>query len=110
LHFTESLFALKFLNLAEKLAITRGLLAIRSEASRHDLDQISMQQWLEEHHQPPRAIGRFWRQVMVSAISEELDRTAAAHGFQVFRLAFLAGANSYEMGVPVVPLGQLYRQ
>ncbi len=33
---------------------------------------------------------------------------AAAHGFQVFRLGFLARRNSYEMGVPAVPLGELY--
>ena len=45
---------------------------------------------------------------MVSAISEELDATAAAHGFQVFRLVFLARKNSYEMGVPAVPLGDFY--
>ena len=36
-----------------------------------------MQQWLEEKRQPPRAIERFWRQVLVSAINEELDRMAA---------------------------------
>ena len=30
------------------------------------------------------------------------------HGFQVFWLAFLARADSYEMGVPSVPLGDLY--
>src|SRR5271170_1654185 len=63
LHFTGSLFALKFLNLSEKLAIARGLLAIRRESSRQDLDRISMRQWLEEHRQPPRAVERFWRQV-----------------------------------------------
>ena len=49
-----------------------------------------MQQWLDEKRQPPRAIERFWRQVLVSAINEELDRMAASHGFQVFRLGFLA--------------------
>jgi zeta-carotene desaturase len=97
------------LNVSEKIAVARGLLAIRRESGRKDLDQISMQQWLVEHSQPPRAIERFWRQVLVSAISEELDRTAAAHGFQVFRLAFLATSNAYEMGVPAVPLGELYR-
>ena len=109
LHFTGSFGSLKFLNLSEKLAVARGLLAIRQESGRTDLDQISMQQWLVEHRQPPRAIERFWRQILVSAISEELDRTAASHGFQVFRLAFLATSNAYEMGVPAVPLGELYR-
>jgi squalene-associated FAD-dependent desaturase len=109
LHFTESFASMKFLSLPERIAVARGLLAIRRESGRRDLDDISMQQWLVEHAQPPRAIERFWRQVLVSAISEEPDRTAAAHGFQVFRLAFLATANAYEMGVPAVPLGELYR-
>ena len=109
LHFAGSFLKLKFLSLSERLAVARGLLAIRRERSRADLDRITMRQWLEEHRQPPRAIDRFWRQVLVSAISEEPDRIAAAHGFQVFLLAFLARSNSYEMGVPAVPLGQLYR-
>ncbi|HTS75361.1 MAG TPA: hydroxysqualene dehydroxylase HpnE [Bryobacteraceae bacterium] len=109
LHFTGSFASLKFLNFSEKLAVARGLLAIRRESARTDLDSITMQQWLAEHGQPPRAIERFWRQILVSAISEELDRIAAAHAFQVFRLAFLATSNAYEMGVPAVPLGQLYR-
>jgi zeta-carotene desaturase len=111
LHFTESFLGLKFLSLADKLAIGRGLLAIRREhATRGDLDRISMLDWLREKDQPPAAIERFWRQVLVSAINEELDRMAAAHGFQVFWQAFLANADAYEMGVPAVPLGELYAE
>jgi zeta-carotene desaturase len=110
LHFTGSLLALKFLNWSEKLAVIRGMLAIRREYSvRDDLERISMQQWLEEKRQPPRAIERFWRQVLVSAISEELDRMAAIHAFQVFRLGFMARSDAFDMGVPAVPLGHLYR-
>jgi hypothetical protein len=67
-----------------------------------------MLDWLREKRQTPVAIERFWRQVLVSAINEELDRMAAAHGFQVFWQAFLANADSYEMGVPAVPLGEVY--
>jgi zeta-carotene desaturase len=33
---------------------------------------------------------------------------AASHGFQVFRLGFLASRDSYEMGVPSAPLAELY--
>jgi squalene-associated FAD-dependent desaturase len=110
-HFAESFLGLKFLNLSEKIAIARAIQAIRREhALRKDLDRITMQQWLEEKRQPPRAIERFWRQVLVSAINEELDRMAASHGFQVFRLSFIARSDSYEMGVPNVPLGKLYSQ
>ena len=67
-----------------------------------------MLDWLKEKRQTPRAIERFWRQVLVSAINEDLDRMAATHGFQVFWLGFLSTADGYEMGIPSVPLGQMY--
>jgi len=109
LHFTGSFLNLKFLEGSDKRAVARGIFAIRSQHERRDLDSITMQAWLEENGQTPRAIARFWRQVLVSAINEDLDRMAASHAFQVFRLGFLSRANSYEMGIPAVPLGQLYR-
>jgi squalene-associated FAD-dependent desaturase len=108
-HFLGSFLSLSFLSLREKLAVGRAMQAIPREcATRGDLDGITMRQWLEEKKQPVRAIERFWRQVLVSAVNEELDRMAASHGLQVFRQGFLAGANSHEMGVPAVPLGDLY--
>jgi zeta-carotene desaturase len=108
LHFAGSFASLKFLDLADKAAVARGLLAIRRERRREDLDRITMLEWLKEKRQTPRAIERFWRQVLVSAVNEELDRMAASHGFQVMWLGFLVARDSYEMGIPNVPLGELY--
>ncbi len=76
--------------------------------SRSDLDKITMLDWLHEKRQTEGAIDRYWRQVLVSAVNEELDRMAAAHGFQVFWLGMIARADSYEMGIPDVPLRELY--
>ena len=101
--------AMKCLSWADKWAIARGLMAIRRERTiRTDLDGISMLDWLREKRQTAGAIANFWRQVLVSAINEELDRIAARHGFQVFWLGFLATSSGYEMGVPAVPLRELY--
>ncbi len=109
LHFTEAFAAMKCLSLADKISLARALLALRREyRSRDDLDRITMLDWLKEKRQTPAAIERFWRQVLVSAINEELDRMAAVHGFQVFWLGFLARSDSYQMGIPAVPLGELY--
>lgn len=109
-HFTGSFLRLTFLSLSEKLALGRAVLALQFEhAKRRDLDSITMLDWLREKRQPERVIERFWRQVLVSAVNEELDRMAASYGFQVFLLGFLATADAYEMGVPDVPLGELYR-
>jgi zeta-carotene desaturase len=109
LHFTESFLRMKCFGAADKMAIARGLLALRRDRTRRkDLDKISMLDWLLQKRQTPHAIDRFWRQVLVSAINEDLDRMAAVHGFQVFWLGFLSSADGYEMGIPSVPLGELY--
>lgn len=109
LHFAESFARAGWLSFSEKLALGRALLALKRErTSRTDLDRITMLDWLREKRQPQRLIDRFWNQILVSAINEDLDRMAASHGFQVFWLGFLADSTSYEMGVPRVPLGHLY--
>ncbi len=109
LHFTESFLKATWLTLGDKLALGRALLALeRERKTRRDLARITMLDWLKEKSQPANLVERFWRQVLVSAINEELDRMAASHGFQVFYLGFLAARDSYEMGIPNVPLGRLY--
>jgi zeta-carotene desaturase len=108
-HFTGSFLGMKCFSTADKMAIGRALVALRRERTRRkDLDRISMLDWLLQKRQTPHAIDRFWRQVLVSAINEDLDRMAAVHGFQVFWQGFLSSADGYEMGIPSVPLGQLY--
>ncbi len=108
-HFLGSFLRLKFLSIADKVAIARAINAIpRERLTRGDLDRISMLDWLREKRQTDGAIERYWRQVLVSAVNEELDRMAAAHGFQVFWLGMIARADSYEMGIPDVPLRELY--
>ena len=109
LHFAESFLSMKCLTLSDKLGIGRALIAVLFEyGKRADLDRITMRQWLQEKRQSVNSIERFWRQVLVSAINEELDQMAASHGLQVFRVAFLGSGDSYEMGIPRVPLAELY--
>ncbi len=109
LHMTESFLRMPCLEFADKVSIGRGMLALMRERKRRtDLDRITMLDWLHEKKQTERAIERFWRQVLVSAINEEPDRMAARHGFQVFWLGMLARADAYEMGIPDVPLRDLY--
>jgi zeta-carotene desaturase len=109
LHFFGSFMRMKCLDRHDKAGIARAIAALRRERGRRkDLDRISMLDWLLQKRQTPRAIDRFWRQVLVSAVNEDLERMAALHGFQVFWLGFLARADAYEMGIPAVPLRELY--
>jgi squalene-associated FAD-dependent desaturase len=108
-HFLGSFLKLKFLGVADKIAIARAINAIpRERRTRTDLDRITMLDWLREKRQTDTAIERYWRQVLVSAVNEDLERMAAAHGFQVFWLGMIARADSCEMGIPDVPLRELY--
>lgn len=108
-HFAESFVALNFLSAADKLAIARAMNRISADwKTRADLDRLTMLEWLYEQRQPQSAIDRYWHPILVSAVNETLDRMAAAHGLQVFWLGMLAKSDSYEMGLPAVPLRELY--
>jgi zeta-carotene desaturase len=67
-----------------------------------------MLDWLHRMGQTPGAIERFWRVVLVSALDEELARTDARYGIEVFWKAFLANRQGYRVGIPSVPLADLY--
>jgi len=112
LHMTESFLMFAPLAAEDKRSIASALLDIlRSKGHTTDLDEpggISMLEWLRRRKQTPGAIERFWRVVLVSALDEELDRTDAHFGVDVFWKGFLSNRAGYRMGVPAVPLAELY--
>ncbi len=90
----------------DKLAIARAMRAM----SRHlpeDSDENFLS-WLKRHQQTPRAIERFWKTVLVSALNEDLDRMSVRYAAQVFRESFMKSAEAGRMGVPSIPLSDLY--
>jgi squalene-associated FAD-dependent desaturase len=111
-HMTGSFLFFAPLSYLDKLSITRALAAILFAGGRpkdaYAAEPISMFEWLRRRKQTPAAIERFWRVVLVSALNEELDRTDARFGIDVFWKAFLANRTGYRMGVPSVPLSELY--
>jgi squalene-associated FAD-dependent desaturase len=111
-HMTGSFLFFAPLAYPDKLSIARALAAILFAGGRpkdaYAAGPISMLAWLQRHKQTSTAIERFWRVVLVSALNEELDRTDARFGIDVFWKAFLANRTGYRMGVPSVPLAELY--
>jgi len=111
-HMTGSFAAFAPLTMWDKISIARAMLDIlRAKGNSTDLEEnggMSMLEWLRRRGQTQGAIERFWRVVLVSALDEELDRTDARFGVDVFWKAFLSNRTGYRMGVPVVPLANLY--
>ena len=114
MHLMGSFLTFRPLSAKDKLRIGRGMLAIfQSKGEPEELKSgapVSMTEWLKSKGQTAKAIERFWRVVLVSALSEELDRIDARYGIQVFWKSVLATRKGYLMGVPVVELGALYEQ
>lgn len=113
-HLAVSFALFSPLAVRDKLAIARAMWDIlKCGGHPPDLDEgsgISMLEWLRRRKQTPAAIARFWRPVLVSALDEELDRTDARYGIDVFWKAVLSNRSGYLMGVPAVPLAELYEE
>lgn len=110
-HSMPSFFGASSLSLKDKLAIARALAAMVGMSQvPHvpDDPKKNFLQWLHEHKQTQAAIDRFWKVVLVSALNEDLDRIAVPYAVQVFRESFLKSAAAGRMGVPRVPLSDLY--
>ena len=105
LHTAPSFLEFPFLTAADKLAITRALIPLTLTKPR-DTGQ-SFAHWLERHGQTTRAIDRFWKPILVSALSEHLDRISIAYAAQVVRES-MKSTTARHMGVPTIPLTDLY--
>ena len=111
LHLTGSFLTFSPLGLKDKIGIARAFWSIlRSGGRPRELEGrgLSMLDWLKRKKQTPVAIERFWKAVLVSALSEDLERIDARYGIDVFWKSVLSNKKGYLMGVPMVALGELY--
>jgi squalene-associated FAD-dependent desaturase len=105
-HSAPSFLRAACLNLDDKLTIAAAMAALMPSAPPdHGETFLS---WLRRHRQTQRAIDRFWKTILVSALNEDLDRISVPYAAQVVRESFLKSAAAGRMGVPTVPLTELY--
>lgn len=106
LHLLPGLLRLDYLSLGDRLSIGRTLLRL----ARIKTPRGTIGAWLAEQRQSPAALEHFWSVVLVSALSETLDRASLAAARKVFVDGFLASRDAYELVVPRVSLGEIYDQ
>lgn len=106
LHQSLSFLSASMLSLGDKLAIVRGMTAFLHGVPADDGEDF--QHWLLRHGQTRRAIDRFWNPVLISALNDNLDRVSVHYAGMVFRSAFMQSAQGGRMGVPTIPLSELY--
>jgi zeta-carotene desaturase len=110
LHLAPSFLMFPSLGWRDKLAIARAIGEITLSGGRPPGSDrgVSMLAWLREKRQTETAIRRFWDTVLVSALDERLEKMDAAYGILVFWKGFLCHRRGFEIGIPVVPLAELY--
>lgn len=106
LHTTPAFLRADCLQLGDKIAIARAMIALAPIAPRDTGE--SFLSWLQRHGQTERAIEHFWKPVLVSALNEDIACVSVPYAAQVMRESFLKSAAAGRMGVPTVPLTELY--
>jgi squalene-associated FAD-dependent desaturase len=106
LHNAPSFLRGDWLSLRDKMAIGRAFAAMMKTLPGDSSENFL--HWLERHRQTERAIERFWKPILTSALNEDLDRMSVPHSILVFRKSFLKSAAAGRIGLPSVPLSELY--
>ncbi|MGA2694724.1 MAG: hydroxysqualene dehydroxylase HpnE [Terriglobales bacterium] len=104
-HTLPSFLGFPFLDARDKLAIARAL-AVLTPFPAEDNGENFLQ-WTQRHGQTRNAIERFWKPVLISALSEDLDRISVSAAGQVVRETMKSKA-ARRMGIPAIPLTELY--
>ena len=132
LHLLPSFLRLKTMGIRDKLSIVRTVAGMirhvmrsrntgytethQAAGAQHaaeaqhaaDPSQDSMAAWLLAHGATKRAVEAFWKPFLISALNDELDDIDAEYGIGTAVRAFLLNRRGYEVGLPAVPLGDLY--
>jgi zeta-carotene desaturase len=106
LHTAPAFLRADCLSLADKLSISRAMSALAPAAPKEN--EETFLSWLRRHGQTEQAIERFWKTILVSALNDDLDQVSVPYAAQVVRESFLKSAAAGRMGVPSVPLTELY--
>jgi zeta-carotene desaturase len=106
MHNVPAFLRAKMLSARDKMAISRAMSAMSRQLPEDSSEDFLS--WLRRHKQTEQAIERFWKTVLVSALNEDLDRVSVRYAAQVFRESFMKSAAAGRMGLPSIPLSDLY--
>ncbi len=106
-HLANAFRGLSYFSNTDSKLIAHGLRQLMRVDEEYDANH-SFAQWLQHQQQPTHLIDRFWKIVLVSALSESLDRIDIGHARKVFYDGFLAHRKGWEVTMPTVPLDELY--
>src|SRR5450432_204128 len=106
LHNGPSFLRAQCLGLRDKLSIVRVMMALLRGVPEDSGE--SFLTWLQRYGPTPAALERFWKPILISALNEDLDRVSVFYAGQVIRESFMKSSAAGRMGIPAIPLSDLY--
>jgi zeta-carotene desaturase len=106
LHFGQAFLRAPMLGVRDKAAIARGMAEFLSAAEPDD--DLSIEQWLKRTGQTQLAIRHFWEPVVLCTLNDSPANCSLRIGAKVFRELFVKSPAGARLGIPTVPLSDLY--
>ncbi|MBT8486688.1 MAG: FAD-dependent oxidoreductase [Phycisphaerales bacterium] len=109
-HLAPAFGRLRLYDAAARRAIRRGVWRILrlGRSGRVAWQDRTFAEFLATCDQPADVVRRFWNTIVVSACNLPVERVAADAALKVFQEGFLANRFAAALGVPTVPLDDLY--
>ena len=107
LHLSLAFLRLPYLSLVEKFSFARAVKKLAGTSSKK-LNGTNFLNWLQDQGQTENLIRNCWEVVLISALSESLERIDAAYARKVFLDGFLANRKGWRVAIPKAPLDQIY--
>jgi squalene-associated FAD-dependent desaturase len=109
LHLSRALLGYKFLSLPERLGVGRAALALRGlDPAQPGLDGQRLGDWLSARGQNENVRRKLWDLFIVSSLNIDGDDASLSLAATVLKTALLEGNSAADIGVPMVPLGDLH--
>ena len=109
LHLGRALLGYQFLSLPERLGVGRAALALRGlDPAQPGLDGQRLGDWLSARGQNENVRRKLWDLFIVSSLNIEGDDASLSLSATVLKTALLEGNSAADIGVPMVPLGDLH--
>jgi zeta-carotene desaturase len=106
LHFLPSILRFHHLSLGDRRSLARAIFSVVRTPKPYP--DVSFMDWLSQQNQSTSLIECFWRPVMTSALNEDPERLSTSPAFHVIVDSFVRNRRGYYMGVPRVPLSEMY--
>jgi squalene-associated FAD-dependent desaturase len=109
LHLASTLSRYRLLSGSDRarVLLAAGLLRTLDPAD-PKLDGRSFADWLVRHGQTKATIDALWNLITVAALNTDAEHASLALCAMVFRTALLERADAADIGVPMLPLGELH--